>query len=137
MNEQSQLDDYDDDSLKILMVFGVFLITVLTILLVILKFSENNDGVYEVYEVTGYTEIEILDTLRDLEVKVEAETVTKDDIAVVDSIFDVHPFTSYSREFELLRDFEELVEEPSDTYLKKIVTEEMNRAKTYVLNYKL
>ena len=131
MNEQSQLDDYEDDSLKILMVFGVFLIAILTILLVILKFSENND---RVYEVTSYTEIEILDTLRDLEVKVEAETVTKDDIAVVDSIFHVHPYTSYSREFELLRDFEELVEEPSDTYLKKIVTEELNRAKTYVLS---
>ena len=120
---------------------GMMLLTITVLIFFILQAYENIGRESRDKPIELDTRIEFMNTLRDIEVEVESENVTKADKQLLDNAISELP-DEYSIELEtfelgtkLSGTLGKLIQDPSDTYLKRTMTETLNQTKQYVIDH--
>lgn len=89
----------------------------------------------EYAEQTENTRIELLDNVRELELKVEAETITATDSELVDEIKEnLMMFDGSELDEQVSSDIVALMENPNDKTLKQQVKDQLDDVELYLLN---
>lgn len=120
---------------------GLMLLAITVLIFFILQAYDNLGREYRDKPIKLDARIEFMNTLRDIEVKVESENVTKADNQLLDNAISELP-DEYSIELEtfelktkLSGTLRKLIQDPSDTYLKRTMTETLNQTKQYVIDH--
>lgn len=120
---------------------GLMLLAITVLIFFILQAYENLGKEYGDKPIELDARIEFMNTLRDIEVKVESENVTKADKKLLENAISELP-DEYSIELEtfalgtkLSGTLGKLIQDPSDTYVKRSMTETLNQTKQYVIDH--